>query len=139
VGVKHHLLRLARVGPDEEHPAVAEPDVRHLHSHGGPIDQHDLMAPVELIGLPRRKGQRHKGRRRARSLRLLPGRGIAPDGIVAPVITKPPKFFVKLHHRQPLPAGTGGIGRQKPIQFGQPCAQLRARLNRALIAELGHT
>ena len=31
VGVEHHLLRLARIGPHEQHPAVAEPDVGDLH------------------------------------------------------------------------------------------------------------
>lgn len=33
VGVEHHLLRLARIGPDEHQPAVAEPDMSDLHSH----------------------------------------------------------------------------------------------------------
>lgn len=43
---------------------------------------------------------------------------------MAPVIAKSSKLLVKLHHRQ-------------PVQFGQPCAQPRARLNPALVAELG--
>jgi hypothetical protein len=34
VRVKYHLLRLARIGAHEQHPAVAQPDVRHLHRHG---------------------------------------------------------------------------------------------------------
>lgn len=110
MGVEHHLLCLARVGADEEHPAVAEPDMRHLHRHGDAVDQHHLVAPVELIGLPRCEGQRHEGGCRARSLRLLPGRGIAADGIVASIIPEPPKLFEKLHHGQPFPAGAGGIG-----------------------------
>lgn len=109
----------------------------HLYRHFDAVDQHHLMAPVELLGLSRREGQRHEGRCRARSLRLLPGRGIAPNGIVAALIPEPPKLFVKLHHGQPFPAGTGGIGRQKPVQFGQPGTQLWSRLNRALVATLG--
>ena len=36
VGVKHNLLRLARIGPDEQHPAVAKPDMRRLHNHRDP-------------------------------------------------------------------------------------------------------
>ena len=30
VGVEHHLLGLARIGPHEGHPAVAEPDMGDL-------------------------------------------------------------------------------------------------------------
>ena len=51
MGVEHHLLRLARVGADEQHPAVAQPDVRDRHRHRRAADQHDLVAPVELIRL----------------------------------------------------------------------------------------
>ena len=61
VGVEHHLLRLARIGPHEQHPAVAEPDMRDLHRHRRAVDQHDLVAPVELVGLARREAQRHEG------------------------------------------------------------------------------
>ena len=64
VGVEHHLLRLARIGPHEQHPAVAEPDMRHLHRHRHAVDQDDLVAPVELVGLARREAQRHVGFRR---------------------------------------------------------------------------
>lgn len=32
--VEHHLLALAHIGPGEHHPAVAKPDMRHLHRHG---------------------------------------------------------------------------------------------------------
>ena len=53
--VEHHLLRLARIGPHEEHPAVAEPHVRHLQGDRHAVQQDDLVAPVELVGLARRK------------------------------------------------------------------------------------
>ena len=33
VGVEHHLLALARIGPHEQHAAVAEPDMRDLDRH----------------------------------------------------------------------------------------------------------
>ena len=67
VGVEHHLLRLARIGPHEHHPAVAEPDMRHLHRHRHAVHDDDLVAPVELVGLARREAQRHISvRRRAR-------------------------------------------------------------------------
>ena len=64
VGVEHHLLRLARIGPHEQHPAVAEPDMGDLHDHRHAVQQDDLVAPVELIGFTRRKAQRHIGRSR---------------------------------------------------------------------------
>lgn len=44
MGVEHHLLRLARIGPDEHHAAVAEPDMGDLHGHRHAVDQDDLMA-----------------------------------------------------------------------------------------------
>jgi hypothetical protein len=50
VGVEHHLLRLARIGLDEQHAAVAEPDMGGLHDHRNAIQQNDFVAPVELIG-----------------------------------------------------------------------------------------
>ena len=46
--VEHHLLRLARIGADEQHPAVAQPDVRHLHRHRRAVDQHDFMAGAKI-------------------------------------------------------------------------------------------
>jgi hypothetical protein len=36
-------LSLARAGADEDHPAVAEPDLRHLHRHGDAVDRHHLF------------------------------------------------------------------------------------------------
>ena len=39
VGVEHHLLRLARVGAHEHHPAVAEPNVRDLHRRRHAADE----------------------------------------------------------------------------------------------------
>ena len=74
MGVEHHLLALARIGPHEQHPAVAEPDLRHLHRHRDAGDQHHLVAPVELVGLARREAQRHEGRRRRRGSLALPRR-----------------------------------------------------------------
>ena len=61
VGVEHHLLRFARIGAHEHHAAVAKANVRDLHGRRHPVHHNDLVAPVELIGLARRKGQRHKG------------------------------------------------------------------------------
>ena len=61
VSVEHHLLRLARIGAHEHHPAVAEADVRDLHRRRHAVQHDDLVAPVELVGLARREGQRDEG------------------------------------------------------------------------------
>ena len=45
VGVEHHLLRLARIGAHEQHPAVTEPDMGGLHDHRHAAQQDDLVAP----------------------------------------------------------------------------------------------
>jgi len=55
VGIEHHLLRLARIGPHEQHAAVTEPGMGDLHSHRHAIQQNDFMAPIELVGFARRK------------------------------------------------------------------------------------
>jgi hypothetical protein len=49
-------LRLARIGPHEQHAAVTVPDVGGLHGHCRAVQQDDLVAPVELIDLTRREG-----------------------------------------------------------------------------------
>ena len=61
VRVDNHLLGLARIGPHEQHAAVAQPDMRHFDGGRRAVDQHDLMRPVELVRLAGRKAQRHKG------------------------------------------------------------------------------
>ena len=97
--VEHHLLCLTWVSANEEHPAVAKPDMGNLHRYSDAIDQHDLMAPVELVGFTRCKGQRHEGGRRSRSLCPFPRRGILPDGVIAAIISEPTKVLIKLHQR----------------------------------------
>jgi hypothetical protein len=89
VGVEHHLLRLARIGPHEQHPAVAQPDMRHFHRHCRAVDQHDLLAPVELISLARGKAERNERANRCRRPIALPDPSVAPNGIVPAFVTKP--------------------------------------------------
>jgi len=61
VGVKHHLLRLARIGPNEQHPAVAESDMSRLYDHRDPAQQDHFVAPVKLVGFSGLKAQRNIG------------------------------------------------------------------------------
>ena len=93
VGVEHHLLRLARIGAHEQHPAVTEPDMGDLHDHRHAAQQDDFVTPVELEGLSRREAQRDVSRSRRLSALLGPSPGIAANRIVAAVIAAPAQFF----------------------------------------------
>ena len=59
--IEDHLLGLTWISPDIWHPAVAQAHMCDLDRCGDPIDQHDLMAPIELIGLARIEAQRNVG------------------------------------------------------------------------------
>ena len=50
VRVEHHLLRLARIGANEHHAAVAEPDVGDFHRRRHAVDDDDLVAPDPMGG-----------------------------------------------------------------------------------------
>ena len=91
VGIEDHLLRLARVGPDEQHPAVAKPDMRHLHGCRRPTDHHNLVAPVELVGLAWVEDQRHIGSGRCLLFLLGPRGRISPDRVIATIISSGPE------------------------------------------------
>jgi hypothetical protein len=93
VGVKHHLLRLARIGPHEQHSAVTEPDMGDLHGHRHAAQQHNLVAPVELVGVSRSKAQRHKGCSRRLSAFVGPAPGVAAHRIVATLIPASAEFL----------------------------------------------
>ena len=63
MGIEHHLLRLARIGPHKEHPAVTQANMGHFDGGRRPIDHDNLVAPVELIGFAGRKAQGHESGR----------------------------------------------------------------------------
>ena len=75
VRVEDHLLALARIGAHEHHAAVAEPEMSHLHGHRRAADQHDVVAPVELVGLARCEGERDEGLGRVTCMRSRPKPG----------------------------------------------------------------
>jgi hypothetical protein len=41
----------SHIGTGKHHAAMAEPDMGDLHGRRRAVDQHDLVAPVELVGL----------------------------------------------------------------------------------------
>jgi hypothetical protein len=136
VGVEHHLLALARIGPDDEHPAVAEPQVRHLHLRRHAGQHHRLVAPVELVGLARIEGQGHEHRRRAPRLLALPAPRMTPHRIVAAdVVRRSLQLLVKPHQRQPLAPRLLLVRRKQCLQRFDMGAELRHRLDLALVGE----
>ena len=136
MGIEHHLLALTRIGTHEQHAAVTEPDMSHLHRDGDAIDEHDLMAPVELVSLARGKRQRHIGLSRHCSAFLAPALGIAPNRIVAAVIAGTTQLFVNPRQCQPFTAELRLVRQEKRIQLLAPWTDLRQWLVLALIVEL---
>ena len=131
MSVEDHLLRLARIGPDVEPTAEAKPQVRHLHPHRLARDLHVLVAEVELVGVARRKAQRHERLDLAiapPAARLHPLPCVAPHRIVRPSIPLPPEQVVDARQRQPLAPRPRDVLRQQRLQPLQMLAQLRPRL-----------
>ena len=61
VGIEQHLMRLQGIGAQVERSAVAELEVGYLQlgAHAG--ENSPVLAPVELEGLARAKGQGNEG------------------------------------------------------------------------------
>jgi len=136
VGVEHHLLRLPRIGPHEQHAAVTEPDMGSLHHHRGAAQQDDLVAPVELVGFAWRKTQRDISGCGRLPAFLAPPSCVSTNRIIAAGITEAAKLFEQPDQRQPFPRRLALIPCQQPVKLGTPGTHLRERLRLALIPEL---
>ncbi len=139
IRVEHHLLRLARIRAHEQHPAVAQPHVCHLHCHRHAVDQNDLMAPVELIGFARSKTQRHIRVRYCRLAFPMPAAGIPPHCIVAAFIANAAQVFEDADQCQPFAHRLRGVRGKQPLEISLPTSQPGQRLHLARIAERGGT
>ena len=93
VRVEHHLLGFARIGAHEQHPAMAESDLRDLDHRRHTIDDDALVAPVELIRLGRREAQWHIGLSRALALAFRPTACVAAHVIVAAPVAGEPQLL----------------------------------------------
>jgi hypothetical protein len=136
VRVEHHLLALARIGPHQEHPAVAEPDVRHLDRGGHPAEHHNLMRPVELIGLARREPQRDKHRAVLR-LSAPPLADMALHAVVGTGVTFGTQQLEQPPCGQVLARRTLAVRLQHRVEPRDKRPKPRLRLNLALVAKLG--
>src|SRR6185437_9519489 len=136
VGVKHHLLRLARIGPNEQHPTVTKPDVRRLHDYRDPAQQDHFVAPIKLVGFSGRKAQRDVSRARRLSALLAPAPRIATNRIVAAGIAEATKLLEQSDQRQSFPRRLALVRRKQSVKFGTPGAHLRKLLRLPLVPEL---
>ena len=116
VGVEHHLLALPRIGPHEQHAAVAQADVGHLHGHGRAVDQHDLVAPIELVGLARVEGERHIGLCHRGVAIVRPAVGVAAHCIIAALIPQGADLLEDADQRQPFSGCLPGIVAEKLVE-----------------------
>jgi hypothetical protein len=63
--------------------------MRDLQGRCHAVHHDDLVAPVELVGLARRKRQRNVGGSRLAGVLAAPDLGVAPDGVLAAFIARP--------------------------------------------------
>jgi hypothetical protein len=84
-----------------------------------------------------RPAQRHEGRRRTRAALTPPRRGVAPDGVMPALAAEPAKVLEDPKQRHPLPGAPRRVDGRQPIEVVPPRAELRLRLDAALVFEGG--
>jgi hypothetical protein len=128
VGIEDHLLRLSRVGHHQKMPAVAQPQLRRLHRDRHARHLHQLVAPVELEGLPGLEHQRNVYRRRQLALTPPPIANMAPDAVIAAPIAFCLQLLEKNNRRAALTLRQLPVLRQRPLQTLHKGTQHRPRL-----------
>ena len=111
--------------------------MRHLHGDRRAVDQHDLVAPVELVGLARREAQGYVGFGSRRTARGAPLPGIASYRIVAALVSEPAQLFENADQRQPLTTRLAFVRQQHVIKLFAPRIDPPQRLAVSLVPELG--
>ena len=137
VGVEHQLLGLAEVDAHERHAAVRQLHVRRLDRQRQPLERDRLVAPVELVGLSRRKAHRHIGLRRNPRAFVAPGLDEPVHAVVGAVIAASAQLLEQTLRRAALPPRQAVFLLQDLRQNLDPIAQLGRRLDAALVFELG--
>jgi hypothetical protein len=136
--VEHHLLRLARIGPDVDRPRRAQPHLGHLHSHRLASDLYILVTPVELVGLAGLEHERDEGRgavARILAPRFRPAPGVATNRVVGSLKPLTAQKIMDPGHAEPIAPVPGLVLRQQHIEPLLKRPKPRQRLNRAAIIE----
>ena len=111
--VEQHLMGLQQIGTNDEGPAVAKLDVRHLQLDANAADHREILAPIELESLARCKRQGHEGAPTSSLLQpmtlLLPGPGKRRHTVVGSVVTEADEIPIQLLDRPPLLAWPPGF------------------------------
>lgn len=142
VGIEQHLMRLQRIGPDDESPAVRQFGMRNLQFDALTTNRGPIFAPVELECFARLEDQRHKRPVPRRLLSTMPIS--APrarkccDPLVRSIVSKLDQIFVHSLNTAPLLTRLTRLG-QKPrrqpisirVQLAWPRRCLERRFGRA--------
>ena len=100
-----------------------------------PLQLDDLVAPIELVGFPRRKAQRHIGRSRRLATLLGPSSGVSTHGIITAVIAAPAQILEDPDQRQLFARGLGCVAVQQLVELCGPPSKLWSRLDLTLVFE----
>jgi hypothetical protein len=106
-----------------------------LHGHRHAAQQHNLMAPIKLVGFPGRKAQWYVGCGRHLSTRLGPSPGVATDRIVAAVIPTLAQFLEHADQRELFAGRLDRVARQQRVESFCPSSELRSRLDFSFVFE----
>src|SRR5437868_4413021 len=111
--------------------------MRHLYRHRRAVDEHDLVAPVELICLAWCEAQRNKGiNRRCRAV-TLPAPCIAPYRVVTARVAEPAQLLEHSDQRQSFATRLRLVRDEQAIKALLPRTDPRQWLLLALVAKLG--
>ena len=137
MGVEHQLLGLAKVDAHKRHAAVRQLHVRRLDRQRQARKRDRLVAPVELVGFPRREAHRHIGMHRNPDAFIAPSFDEPMHTVVGAVIAAPPQLLEQSLRRPAFPLRQLGFVLQNLRQNLDPIAKLGRGLNPALVFELG--
>ena len=111
--------------------------MRDLDGNRHAVNQHDLVRPVELVGLAWRKAQRHISFGNCLAARRQPLPRVPPNRVIATGVPEPAQFLEDPDQRQPLAHRLRLVTQKHPVKIGAPRPQLRPRLHRPHVLKGG--
>src|SRR6202140_815355 len=136
MGVKHQLLGLAKVDAHKRHAAVRQLHVRRLDRKRQTRKRDRLVAPVKLVGFPRREAHRYIGMHRNPDALIAPSLDEPMHAVVGAVISAPAQLLEQPLRRPAFALRQLGFLLQDLRQNLDPCAELGRGLNSALVLDL---